>query len=489
VRNFWFLLLLASAAPAEAQRFYENGLLYRDETLRYFKSSFDSLNQAWLVQQMPTPKSGGYLVTHTFRLDTLVTAAKADMEAGISFSDFRRKYPSAQCSEHILNRVYLDKDYKGRHILNFTGLFESASPDLPDSTKVEHLKNRFVIDHFNPEDPATHYGGYLNGLFIEQVVEPRPLAKRYADWVQYHNFLTGKEPLFLHAPQYYNVRDAAIVERPHRDRFFEYIRIPNLPQPDSLGDVRIEYIDCQSFAYFSRDIRKQYSIWQEKRDLHIREHLDEQPEFKMLLAAAVQECLRLRLPDALLEQWAFAYLESDVAWQLARMRRVTSGCGNDPAPTRRVYEIGQMNALEVLNPRLMLLVQLYLIKDRTDWSYGFKRRFVGELEALGVDVPALLLGSMLQTDTFEYSYAHMQVGWALQNCKNHEEIAEMLRQAIADEALDDQNRVLLYVLYRHMLQRKYLEMGDANVMIETEIEPIRQKLPGYLQKSVAALRR
>jgi hypothetical protein len=158
------------------------------------------------------------------------------------------------------------------------------------------------------------------------------------------------------------------------------------------------------------------------------------------------------------------------------------------APRKRVYGIGQMNALEVLDPRLMLLVQLYLIKDQTNWSYGFKQRFVGELEALGVDVPALLLGSMLQTDTFKHSYAHTQVGWALQNCKNHEEIAETLRQAIADEALDDQNRVLLYVLYRHMLQRKYLERGDASVMIEAETEPIRQKLPGYLQKSVAALR-
>jgi hypothetical protein len=157
-----------------------------------------------------------------------------------------------------------------------------------------------------------------------------------------------------------------------------------------------------------------------------------------------------------------------------------------------------MQSVESMDAHIFLLVHLYLIKDLTDWSVHSKSRFVGELEALGIDVPALLLGSVMEvtgSDRTHFKGELSRVGWALQECKNHDAIAKMLKRAIENPTLDDQNRANLYVIYWYMIQRKHwkaskktgVNIADSQV-IDQETKHLRHKLPAYLRSSISSLR-
>jgi len=134
------------------------------------------------------------------------------------------------------------------------------------------------------------------------------------------------------------------------------------------------------------------------------------------------------------------------------------------------------------------------MSDRSDWSIGSESRFVEELEVLDLDVPILLFGSVMKT--FDMRHGHYRssparTGWALAQCKNHEGAAKELRSAIADKRLDDDNRIILYQVYRAMLFRECsISLGKGNWKVceeqaDKKIKPVISMLPANLRKRVA----
>lgn len=456
MRILFLLVLFPLALSAPAQRFYENGMLYSDQMLEYWKPQPDSLQQAWQKEKVYCKSifSEPYAIAHNFSLDTLVNSAYADIQNGIDWDVFKSKYPAITAKENFI--VTFEKwETRNEETIHFRSMFERCNcPDIDASTDISTLQGSFVIDYYRKD--TTDTPGYLSGLFIKSLEQPQLIPETYATWIHYADFITGPEPLFLNKYfSMYAMYRGKSQPRPAHDRFFEYIDIPGMPQPSELLYTNAKYIDFTGNHYSRNDLP--YRIWQEKRELHIQENLTDKAEFKLLLGSAVEETIRLGIPDELLENWALQYLDEYLGWTMMRLRPVYSSCGNDPAPTERLYEIAKYCSFENNHWFGFIRAHLGLINDRTDWSIYYKTRFVRELEALDLDVPALLLGSLLQMNNTPSAHNEgnvKQVGWALAQCKIADQVAETLSLGIADEQLDMQNRLILYRVYRHMLLRR-----------------------------------
>jgi hypothetical protein len=297
----------------------------------------------------------------------------------------------------------------------------------------------------------------------QQVKPSQKIPEPYASWVRYADFIIGPEPLFLNKYEsMFRMYRHDSIPRPAHDRFFEYIDIPRPPRPTEMSGINSKFIDFTK-GYFRR--ATPYRIWQEKRALHIRENLENKEEFKQLLEAAVDESIRLGIPDELLEDWALQYLDEEKGWAMMRLRPIYSSCGNDAAPAQRLYEIAQYSAMN-RHWNGFIQAHLRLICDGTDWSIDSKTRFTRELETLGLDVPALLLGKVLTTaETSKIRGGYQgdiisRTGWALAQCKNADQIAKKLLESMGDDRLDMKNRLILYSVYQQMTFRKYaLQFG------------------------------
>lgn len=462
MRLIFFLAGFITFQTLHAQRFYENQMLYSDQMLEYLKTEADSLQKQWQTSILTSNlESQPYAITHEFALDTLVEQAYEDIQNGITWDAFTHKYTTVSIRKNILVTFQRGENYEKKKVLAIKSMLDwCRCPDIDTTTNIPSLKNKWLIDTYRPNAPT--YPGLISGLFVTEVEAPKEISEPYASWIRYEDFITGPEPLFLnkYASMYAMYRKAS-PPRPAHDRFFEYIDIPGLPSPAEMYYTNAKYINFKDDYRFRN--AKPYRIWQEKRELHIEENLDKKAEFKFLLEAAVVETIQLGIPDELLENWAFQYLSDDLSWAMMRLRPVYSNCGNDPAPTQRLYEIAQHCALFSENWYGFIQAHLGLINDRTDWSINYRTRFIRELETLGLDVPALLLGSVLQTREIapgHYEGSVNRTGWALAQCKNAEQVAGELRNAIADRHLDDQNRIILYRVYKQMMYRKYaLEFG------------------------------
>lgn len=436
---------------AQAQRFYENGMLYSENMLRYWKIQTDSLQRLWQREKTISQTVYGkpFAVVHDFSLDTLVEEAYSDIQKGIKWEDFKHKYPAVMVNENFIVSFHKWRTGK-KETVRFRSMFEYCHcPEIDADTDVANLQDSFVVETYRRSTPQIP--GYLSGVFILKLEKPAKIPETYASWVRYSDFITGPEPLFLN--KFVSLIDMYRnnpLPRPAHDRFFEYIDIPGMPQPSDFYSINVKYMALSSLP---KGGLKPYRIWQEKRDLHIQENLVEKAEFKLLLGLAVEETIWLGIPDELLENWALAYLDEELGWAMMRLRPVYSSCGNDPAPTERLYEIARYCSSESIHWHGFIRAHLGLINDATDWSISYKTRFVGELENLGLDVSALLLASVLQMNEAEAHYEGKVklTGWALAQCKNADQIAETICQGIADEQLDIQNRLILFRVYRHML--------------------------------------
>lgn len=453
------------------------------------KPQADSLQELW-EKRIPGKKvkSELHAIVYYFELDTSVDEAYADIQHAMPWSTFTNKYGALETGKNLSVSLRRITDYKGEKKISLECITGFCRASFRDTfINIFDLNGKYNVQTYNPSQ-LPDYKGYLKGLFVERVIESDTIPYPYAEWVQYTELITGTEPLFIN--RYESIYTAHVVQRPARDRFFQYIHIPGMPEPKEIHGVNAAFINFENTHF--PDIER-YRVWQQKRALHIREYLEDTKQFKFLLIAAVDECIRLKVPDELLEIWACQYLELEDAQMMMRLRPIFSGCGNDPAPTIRRYEIAKFSLFFTWDWHVFIRAHLDLINDRTDWSINYKTRFVGELEALGLDVPTLLLGSILKVNAEGHYHGNLhRTGWALAQCKNADAVADQLTKAIADDKLDDDNRLQLYQVYRAMLYRKNWRnlniQWDSNwKMVDKELEAAKNSLPKRLHESLEHL--
>jgi hypothetical protein len=76
-----------------------------------------------------------------------------------------------------------------------------------------------------------------------------------------------------------------------------------------------------------------------------------------------------------------------------------------------------------------------------------------------------------------------RVGWALAQCRDADQIASQLLDAMADDRLDMQNRLILHSVYKQMMLRKYAlqfgfrEYGLTEKHAEKDMKRAQRKFP------------
>ncbi|MCC7245529.1 MAG: hypothetical protein IT269_07620 [Saprospiraceae bacterium] len=501
VRVVFSLLCFFYLKDLTAQRFFGNGLLYSKCQITYLKPAADSMNSAWMNEQRNAKPvlSKAYAIAHDFRLTSSVDEAYLSIQQGMKWQDFKTKYNNDFINENqlISFRQYSNAEETKVYLINIFG--DCHCPVIDTNVDILSLRDTFIIDNYRS---ASSGDGYLSGIYIQEIIPSAPMSDQYASWVQYADFMTGDEKLFLNRYKtMYHAYGDTLLSRPSHDRFFNYIDIPGAPPLPANPDryfTSAKYIDMEGEFRLWFRFDKAQKIWQKKRDLYLEEHLSEKPEFKLLLQAAVEESIRQGVPDELLEKWAWIYLDFDMYYAMMRLRPGYSTCGNDPAPSERLYEIARFCSMDAEKYWFgFIRAHLGLVNDLTDWSNDDSTRFVGELEAIDLDVPTLLLGTVLHRD--DVSKTHYQgiiklTGLALSQCKQRDQIEVILCHAIADEHLDDYNRIVLYRVYHAMMLNQYsskksdMQAASENNQIREKIDSVKNSLPKQYRECLNNMR-
>ena len=488
MRNLPFVLLcllLNARLAAQSCTFFSNMMLYPDAALNHLKPVADSL-QKNIPPTLGDYRGERFAIGRFVSVDSMVADVCADLNSGLTLAGLKARYPFARVLPRGVVTTHPYRSWEGYPELHLqVQPFGEYDFDLAvdTATNVQAVAGKWVLS----QPPGPHYA---RGVFFEENMHSRPLPERYARMVRYVDALVDTNTTLFLTDQAYSFRRDTF-PRPARDSFFDYIQVPGEPQPLFLQNIRLAYVDAEQ-AYFTLGKRQHDRlVWQLKRDFWIQDSLSHTARFNSLLHAAVDEAIRMGVADPLLEDWAWDYGDRERALQLMRLHLVWSDCGNDGRPAQQVFHIARHAAMAGNWP-VFIRAHLYLVNDQSDWSVRSKSRFVAELETLSLDVPALLIGSVLRIQDPARNHFHggiERTGRALADCQNSDAVERLLREAIADPALDDLNRLTLFQVYRAMYLRKhwpkeYEDYRKTRAALLRELEPVAKRLPGYLAQTL-----
>lgn len=175
-----------------------------------------------------------------------------------------------------------------------------------------------------------------------------------------------------------------------------------------------------------------------------------------------------------------------------RSTRVMGFCSMDQRPRIHAMNIAIL-AAETVNWEVFLRAHLDIMNDRfermSDGSYAWKARqtYIRELEVLDIGVQDLLLGISLRIENpgkNHYYGSIGRLGRALSETANASEIENKLLEMIADNQLDDYNRVLMYYLFVNY--NHYLEDKTRKTENETRLKTAVAKMPEYIASKIEA---
>ncbi len=191
------LLVLFFSQRLSAQnefKTYDNGLIYSKEIILKLSTIVDSLNLKHKVCDVNKVFYGkSQTIGHKIYLDTLnVLAAKKDLEAGISFDSFIKKYPFAKIERDFDIIKFKNKDYQNVSFVEYNQLdpshgFETeiAVKDTFNAYEKPH-KNTWVLDYnkksqYSEESVTAFY-------FVEEF-QSKALSPKYSRMVGYSDCL------------------------------------------------------------------------------------------------------------------------------------------------------------------------------------------------------------------------------------------------------------------------------------------------------------
>lgn len=182
---------------------------------------------------------------------------------------------------------------------------------------------------------------------------------------------------------------------------------------------------------------------------------------------------RISLPSG----WvSLPYQEKVKLLEEMRSTRVVGMCSMDNSPREHAVNIALISA-ETFNWEVFLKSHLDIMNDRferhSDGSYGWASRhtYIKELEELNIDVTNLLLGISFRIENpakNHYYGSISRLGRALSETRNRTEIGSSILSIIADNELDDYNRLLFYFLflnYNHYIQDKMVQEDNKKKLL------------------------
>jgi len=484
-----FLILALSAFTAFTQESefenHANGLIYSDTTVKQLKYIVDSLNLKFRVCELDKVyRAKSQAKVHFVRLDTGdIKAAKADMEAGISYEDFIQKYNQATTVKDLLVVKFKYQDYEDRDVvelktLGFGGKYEYSltfRENLQDYDKP--LKGKWVCHYFSNSEDAVEI---LSTFYFTEDFSQRPLVEKYARMVQYSDCMvdTSTQVFYENKPKW-----EGTLSDVKNDEFFKFMTYvheeTNHPSPPKKD----------GFKHWKKYMDK-YRMWESQKISKIDSLRKKEARFDSLLSNAVKEALETGSSDDEFEAYVELYYSPKTALELKRKRRVVGGCSQDDRPRVHALNIAKLSA-ETTSWELFLRAHLDIMNDRfdrvSDGSYAWagRKTYIRELEVLDINVPDLLLGISLRIEnpSNNHYYGSIgRIGRALTESEKASEIEAKILEMISDQELDDYNRILMYYLF--LTYTYHLEGEKMQESSKEKLSAAIKTLPEYLASKI-----
>ena len=173
-----------------------------------------------------------------------------------------------------------------------------------------------------------------------------------------------------------------------------------------------------------------------------------------------------------------------------RSTRVIGGCSMDTRPREHAINIAMLSA-STANWQVFLKAHLDIMNDRfervSDGSYAWAQRqtYIKELEELNINITDLILGISLRIEdpSKNHYYGNIRrLGRALSETNTRDEIEKEILSIIADDTLDDFNRVIGYYLYSNYIY--YTTDESEKTISASKLKSAIETLPTYLAKQL-----
>lgn len=414
---------------------YRNGLIYDSATIFHLANIVDSLNLSFSFCELKhsyeaIPQGIGHHVKVPGK-----TALKL-IKSGVSFDEYKSKYPLSVKERNLYIVQYRYVNYKGAKVIEYSGLPGTQTPSISVSDKPSNDKIKgWVLND--------GYAFYLEHLVSKEV------PRKYSNLIQYVDCMvdTTTQIYFSHAEGevYQTVEEGSTA-----DLFLQWsANFPNAPEyPDYEDD---------NFDSLYTEYQKQYQKWDSLRLIDIDEKM-KNSRFRMdQLKAAKDEAIETGNSDDRLEFYVGRYLSKKDALNMKRGRRVIGGCSMDDSPRWHAVQICML-AAESYQWDVFLRSHLDVMNDRfdrmSDGSYAWQQRqtYIKELEVLGINAVDLLLGSIFRVSNGSRNHYYgsvNRIGRALSETTNKDAVEKMMFAAVKDKDLDLNNRVLMMYLLLH----------------------------------------
>jgi hypothetical protein len=195
MRHFLYCSLLLVCAVAYGQgsefKLHENGLIYSDASIGKLKHIVDSLNLKFkacdVYKEFHAITQGK---AHHMRLDGKKSVqAKADLLAGISYDDFRKKYPKATYDENLLIVKSTYVDYDDQETIHY------QTPELQSNKNYAIYYHKSEPSHetgqwiYRYEEKNDYSDENIEAFYVTSTLKAKKLPERYARLIQYSDCL------------------------------------------------------------------------------------------------------------------------------------------------------------------------------------------------------------------------------------------------------------------------------------------------------------
>lgn len=486
----FFLLLFHLTSTSQNTEFkqYENGLMYDASTMKQLKFIVDSLNIKYRTCELDKVYYSSYQTkAHFISLEKEnIAPAIKDINNNMSYEDFIKKYPSTETDTSlvVLKRKY--NTYDKRVIVEFKSMLKEREIVIRnDSSKFDQpVKGKWVSDNRKDSDYRKQS---IQAFYFPAEFEKQPLPEKYARMIQYSDCMvdTTTQIFTTDAKQgrfqpLGNNKVAEFMEVVHKKT--------NMPIFDYVSDGE----DDEKWETEYEKFHIKDSIWHSTRFKIIEDALANDKSFVNLMNEAVQEALETKTSNDEFEDYVEHFYSPSTALALKRNRIVIGSCSQDDSPRLHALNIARLSAKSI-NWETFLRAHLNIMNDRfermSDGSYAQNARktYIQELEELEIDVENLLLGISLRIDNpsdNHYYGSINRLGRALSETKNPQTIETKMLDMIADNQLDDYNRIIIYYLfknYNHYLKDETKKEENAKILKST-IDKVPSQLFASIEK-------
>lgn len=432
---FVFSMIMAFAAHAQEFTLHNNGLIYSDSTMSQLSKIVKQENLKFKTCDLhpvyySLPQAEGvyvFLSEERFSAQEMKEAQK-EMENGISVTDFIKKYPKAA----VRNNLFILKTRSKNYDDVVSIVFESI--EVEKSGYEIYSKNEALYHNSLEKQWVTALDEDLEAFYFEKGFVTPQIPAQYANWIQYGDCMVDTSTQIYYANAGYEEyawrenTEKDSLKKTNRDAFYAYIKKENEPRMAT----------NQEYLKGIEELVAQHKS-----------------EFLTLLQAAIEESIRLGIPDSRLEVYAGKYISRKEELRLRRLRRVMGFCSQDSRPREHAQEMAVL-AAETYSWEIFLRAHLDIMNDRferaSDGSYAWGRRntYIKELEELDINVLDLLIGACFRFGNpaeNHYTASVGRTGRALAETQSPAELEKRLSMMIEDEKLDNYNRMIISYLY------------------------------------------